>query len=142
MGWYIQKSQRVNGVSKWDAYGQYLNYHEGWGGYRNRSYDAKPWLKNVSQKVQSRASLFGAQYRSCQQEAVARRLVLVEPSAHAAGPNLFRLRRGQRTTSAKPPRSDRHARTANLRHGTAGASCPGSPQRQWTGGSSNRRLAT
>lgn len=69
MGWYIQKSQRVNGVSKWDAYGQYLNYHEGWGGYRNRSYDAKPWLKNVSQKVQSRASLFGAQYRSCQQEA-------------------------------------------------------------------------
>lgn len=28
MGWYIQKSQRVNGVSKWDAYGQYLNYHE------------------------------------------------------------------------------------------------------------------
>jgi len=68
MGWYIQKSQRVNGVSKWDAYGQYLNYHEGWGGYRNRSYDAKPWLKNVSQKVQSRASLFGAQYRSCQQE--------------------------------------------------------------------------
>ncbi|MBN0698308.1 hypothetical protein JTM09_34870, partial [Pseudomonas aeruginosa] len=52
MGWYIQKSQRVNGVSKWDAYGQYLNYHEGWGGYRNRSYDAKPWLKNVSQKVQ------------------------------------------------------------------------------------------
>ncbi|HCL3183915.1 TPA: hypothetical protein N2A19_005023, partial [Pseudomonas aeruginosa] len=38
------------------------------GGYRNRSYDAKPWLKNVSQKVQSRASLFGAQYRSCQQE--------------------------------------------------------------------------
>lgn len=103
MGWYIQKSQRVNGVSKWDAYGQYLNYHEGWGGYRNRSYDAKPWLKNVSQKVQSRASLFGAQYRSCQQELVARRLVLVEPSAHAAGPNLFRLRRGQRTTSAKPP---------------------------------------
>lgn len=52
----------------------------------------------------------------------------------------YRLRRGQ--TSAKPPRSDRHARTANLRHGTAGASCPASPQRQWTGGSSNRRLAT
>lgn len=43
MGWYIQKSQRVNGVSKWDAYGQYLNYHEGWGGYRNRSYDHWFW---------------------------------------------------------------------------------------------------
>ncbi len=28
MGWYMSKTQRINGVSKWDAYGQYLNYHE------------------------------------------------------------------------------------------------------------------
>ncbi|MEE9099613.1 MULTISPECIES: hypothetical protein [Pseudomonas] len=68
MGWYMQKTYSVNRVSKWDAYAQYLNYHEGWGGYRNRSYDAKPWLKNVSQKVQARASLYSAQYKSCQQE--------------------------------------------------------------------------
>ena len=65
MGWYINKSQRLNGVSKWDAYGQYLNYHEGWGGYRNRSYDRKGWLKNVAGQVQARAERFGAQYRSC-----------------------------------------------------------------------------
>ncbi len=45
MGWYMSKSQRINGVSKWDAYGQYLNYHEGWTGYRNRSFDRKAWLK-------------------------------------------------------------------------------------------------
>lgn len=31
MGWYTHKAQRLNGTSKWDAYGQYLNYHEGWG---------------------------------------------------------------------------------------------------------------
>ena len=31
MGWFIYKSQKVNGISKWDAYAQYLNYHEGWG---------------------------------------------------------------------------------------------------------------
>ena len=30
MGWYIQKSQRVNGVPV-GRHGQYLNYHEGWG---------------------------------------------------------------------------------------------------------------
>jgi hypothetical protein len=29
MGWYTHKAQRLNGTSKWDAYGQYLNYHEG-----------------------------------------------------------------------------------------------------------------
>ena len=34
MQWYIDKSNKVNGVSKWDAHAQYLNYHEGWTGYR------------------------------------------------------------------------------------------------------------
>ena len=47
----MHKTQRLNGVAKSDAYGQYLNYHEGWTGYRNRSYDRKAWLKTVSQKV-------------------------------------------------------------------------------------------
>lgn len=65
MGWYIDKAQRLNGTSKWDAYGQYLNYHEGWAGYRNRSYESKPWLKNVAAKVQQRAERFGSQYQSC-----------------------------------------------------------------------------
>lgn len=68
MGWYIQKSQWVNGVFKWDVYGQYLNYYEGWGGYCNCSYDVKLWLKNVLQKVQFCVLLFGVQYCSCQQE--------------------------------------------------------------------------
>ena len=66
MGWYISKSQRLNGVSKWDAYGQYLNYHEGWTGYRNRSYESKAWLKRVARLVQARAERFGAQYRNCE----------------------------------------------------------------------------
>lgn len=65
MGWYMSKAQRLNGTSKWDAYGQYLNYHEGWTGYRNRSYDRKPWLKGVASKVRGRAERFSAQYRSC-----------------------------------------------------------------------------
>jgi len=65
MGWYMDKAQRLNGTSKWDAYGQYLNYHEGWTGYRQRSYDRKPWLKRVAAGVQARAERFGAQYRSC-----------------------------------------------------------------------------
>lgn len=65
MGWYMSKSQQINGTSKWDAYGQYLNYHEGWTGYKNRSYDQKPWLKQVASQVQARAERFGAQYRSC-----------------------------------------------------------------------------
>src|SRR3546814_15447618 len=68
MGWYISKTQRINGVSKWDAYGQYLNYHEGWTGYRNRSYERKAWLKRVAQQVKARPEKFGAQYRSWETE--------------------------------------------------------------------------
>ena len=51
MGWYTHKAQRLNGTSKWDAYGQYLNYHEGWGGYRRGSYRSKGWLMKTSRKV-------------------------------------------------------------------------------------------
>ena len=65
MGWYTHKAQRLNGTSKWDAYGQYLNYHEGWGGYRRGSYRSKGWLMKVSRKVEARAQRYGAQYRQC-----------------------------------------------------------------------------
>lgn len=68
MGWYMSKTQRINGISKWDAYGQYLNYHEGWTGYRNRSYERKAWLQRVAHQVQARAERFGAQYKQCERE--------------------------------------------------------------------------
>lgn len=68
MGWYMSKTQRINGISKWDAYGQYLNYHEGWTGYRNRSYDRKAWLQRVARQVQARAEKFGAQYKQCERD--------------------------------------------------------------------------
>ena len=68
MGWYIDKTQKIDGVSKWDAYGQYLAYHEGWTGYRQRSYAGKGWLMRVAQQVRERAGQFGAQYRSCEKE--------------------------------------------------------------------------
>ncbi|MEJ2897465.1 hypothetical protein RVU96_06255 [Bordetella avium] len=68
MAWYMSKTQRINGVSKWDAYGQYLNYHEGWTGYRNRSYDRKTWLLRVARQVQVRAERFAAQYQGCERE--------------------------------------------------------------------------
>ncbi|GGA72475.1 hypothetical protein GCM10011369_12800 [Neiella marina] len=68
MGWFITKTHKINGVSRWDAYGQYLNYHEGWGGYRRKTYNAKPWLKKVAKKVEQRASKYGTQYRKCKDE--------------------------------------------------------------------------
>jgi len=67
MGWFTNKTNKINGISKWDAYGQYLNYHEGWGGYKNRSYNKKPWLIKVSRQVDNRAKQYAAQLRGCQE---------------------------------------------------------------------------
>ncbi|MCW8995954.1 MAG: hypothetical protein OQK77_09085 [Psychromonas sp.] len=67
MGWFTSKTHKINGVSKWDAYGQYLNYHEGWGGYRKKTYKKKRWLIKTSRKVDKRARQYAAQLRGCQE---------------------------------------------------------------------------
>lgn len=68
MGWYISKSKRLNGVSKWDAYAQYLNYHEGWGGYKRGSYNSKAWLKQVAKNVDNRAKSYAVQLKTCEED--------------------------------------------------------------------------
>lgn len=68
MGWYIDKTHSINKVSKWDAYSQYLNYHEGRGGYKRKTYQHKSWLIKVAKKVDDRAKNYAAQYRHCQKE--------------------------------------------------------------------------
>lgn len=68
MGWFIYKTHKINGVSKWDAYGQYLNYHEGWGGYKRGSYRKKAWLMQVSKKVDARSRRYAAQFKKCEEE--------------------------------------------------------------------------
>lgn len=73
IGWYTDKSQKINGISKWDARAQYLAYHEGWGGYRNRSYQQKNWLMNVADRVDQRAGRFTTQYNSCKDNLSRRR---------------------------------------------------------------------
>lgn len=68
MGWFTSKTHKINKVSKWDAYSQYLNYHEGWGGYKKKSYNKKPWLLKVARKVDTRAKQYATQLRGCKEE--------------------------------------------------------------------------
>lgn len=68
MGWFIAKTYKINGVSKWDAYSQYLNYHEGWGGYKRKTYNRKKWLKGVAKKVNQRAYRYAKQLKSCEED--------------------------------------------------------------------------
>ena len=65
IAWYVNVTNRKNGISKWDAYNQYLNYHEGWGGFSRRSYKGKTWLLNVAKKVSAQASAYAGQMKKC-----------------------------------------------------------------------------
>ena len=66
IGWYGNMSHRKLGISKWDAYSQYLAYHEGHGGYKRKSYKKKPWLIKVARKVDARARRYAAQLKGCE----------------------------------------------------------------------------
>ena len=61
-------TQKRNQVSKWDANGHYLNYHEGQGGYSRGSYKSKSWLINVAKKVEARSQRYAAQLSQCRVE--------------------------------------------------------------------------
>lgn len=65
IGWYTHKSRKLNGTSLWAADQQYLNYHEGWNGYRKGSHKKKKWLLSTASTVKRRASNYGEQLRRC-----------------------------------------------------------------------------
>lgn len=65
MGWYMDGSTRILGISKADATSQYLAYHEGRSGYARRSYLSKSWLVRVAGNVGQRAQMYRTQLISC-----------------------------------------------------------------------------
>jgi len=68
VGWYTDVTQKRLGTSKWDAYTQYLAYHEGRTGYQRGAWKKKPWLKSVANKVKHRAATYGGQLKRCKNE--------------------------------------------------------------------------
>ncbi len=68
VGWYVDQSHKILGISKADAYSQYLAYYLGQGGYRQGLYRSKPWLRRAASRVASRSNTYGAQLSSCRAE--------------------------------------------------------------------------
>ena len=68
VGWYGNTSHRMLGISKWDAYNQYLAYHEGHGGYKRKTYRKKKWLVNAAQKVERNAKRYRTQLARCEDD--------------------------------------------------------------------------
>ncbi len=65
IGWYANQASQRNGVSVLDGYAIYLNYHEGFGGYAQRTYRSKRWLINTARKVERRTDQYISQYMRC-----------------------------------------------------------------------------
>ena len=66
IGWYSKQVNRKLGIPPTDAYALYLAYHEGAGGYANRSYMKQPWLIRYGRKVSNRAQVYQRQLNSCE----------------------------------------------------------------------------
>jgi hypothetical protein len=65
IGWYSQMSYKKLGIAKTDTRNLYLAYHEGLGGFKKQTYNQKPWLLTISNKVAQRAQLFQQQLGTC-----------------------------------------------------------------------------
>ncbi len=65
MGWYNQRTHTVANIKKHDALRLYLAYHEGVGGYQNKSHRRKPWLIEVAKKVRKYSQNYRKQLRVC-----------------------------------------------------------------------------
>ena len=67
-GWYINKTYKINGIKKNDAYNQYLAYHEGHGGYKNKTYKNQQWLINTAKIVDKRSKKYKQQLDKCKNQ--------------------------------------------------------------------------
>ncbi len=65
IGWYMDRTQKTNGVPKWDARNQYLAYHEGHTGYARGTWHNKAWLLRTADSVASRAAMYDQQLQGC-----------------------------------------------------------------------------
>lgn len=65
IGWYMDRTERKLGISKWDAGRQYLAYHEGHGGYARGSHNQKAWLLRVAAEVEQRSEQYQMQLAAC-----------------------------------------------------------------------------
>jgi len=66
IGWYSEQTKKMLGISKNDFINQYLAYHEGHRGWKNKSYKSKKWLIDVSKQVETNANKYKNQLLQCE----------------------------------------------------------------------------
>ena len=68
IGWYVNQSNQMLGISKNDAFNQYLAYHEGQGGWKKKSYKSKKWLIEAAKLVEINSNKYNNQLNLCEEK--------------------------------------------------------------------------
>ena len=65
IGWYINKTKKINKISLNDSYRQYLNYYLGWGNYSKKAYKTDKKAIAFAKSVEKQSKIYKSQLREC-----------------------------------------------------------------------------
>jgi len=68
IGWYVEQSNKMLDISKKDAFNQYLAYHEGQRGWKEKKYKSKEWLIEAAKNVEMNAKKYNTQLIQCEKQ--------------------------------------------------------------------------
>ena len=66
IGWYMQKTKKINKIPLNDSYRQYLNYYLGWGNYANKVYKTDKKAVIFAKNVQKQSKIYKSQLLECE----------------------------------------------------------------------------
>ena len=66
IGWYINKTKKINKIPTNDPYRQYLNYYLGWGSYANKLYKKDKNAIIYAKSVEKQSNIYKKQLAQCQ----------------------------------------------------------------------------
>ena len=65
IGWYIDRSRKMLGIGKDNAYLHYIAYHQGQSGFKSGAYKKKKGLIAVAKKTAKNKRIFDKQHKNC-----------------------------------------------------------------------------
>jgi len=66
IGWYMNKTNKINKIPLSDSYRQYLNYYLGWGNYAKKVYKTDKKAIIFAKSVEKQSKIYKNQLRECQ----------------------------------------------------------------------------
>jgi len=65
IGWFINKTNKINKIPFNDSYRQYLNYYLGWGNYAQKAYKTDKKAIIFAKSVKTQSNIYRKQLKSC-----------------------------------------------------------------------------